>query len=207
MESAYRMLYVLTPGSSTLHKRMDTARWTGKLDALTAAFTSEFGHLDTIHLVQSPAAGKWSIAQNIDHLIVINSSYFPTFDQLLSGTYQGSWLGKIPFMVRWLGNFIYKSVLPERSNKIKTLPMWEPGNEVPGGGILERFQKHQEELKYYISKCAPLLDSGVVISSPANRNIVYTLEQAFDILVTHEERHLEQAREVMATLHLPGNTG
>ena len=41
------------------------------------------------------------------------------------------------------------------------------------------------------------LANGVVISSPANKNIVYKLEVAFDIIVSHEQRHLEQAREVL----------
>jgi hypothetical protein len=36
-----------------------------------------------------------------------------------------------------------------------------------------------------------------VISSPANKNIVYKLETAFDIIVSHEQRHLEQAKEIL----------
>lgn len=43
---------------------------------------------------------------------------------------------------------------------------------------------------------ADLIQQGAIISSPANRNIVYTLETAFDIIVAHEQRHLEQAREI-----------
>ncbi len=33
-------------------------------------------------------------------------------------------------------------------------------------------------------------------TSPANPNIVYTLEKAFEIIVMHEIRHLEQAKRV-----------
>jgi hypothetical protein len=32
-------------------------------------------------------------------------------------------------------------------------------------------------------------------NSPANRNMVYTLERAFDIIVVHERRHFQQAME------------
>jgi hypothetical protein len=44
------------------------------------------------------------------------------------------------------------------------------------------------------------LEKGTVISSPANKYIVYKLETAFDIIVAHEERHLEQAKEVLSVL-------
>jgi hypothetical protein len=41
------------------------------------------------------------------------------------------------------------------------------------------------------------VENGTIISSPANKNIEYKLETAFDIIVAHEKRHLEQAREVL----------
>jgi hypothetical protein len=46
-----------------------------------------------------------------------------------------------------------------------------------------------------------LVDKGTIISSPANKIIVYKLEIAFDIIVAHEKRHLEQAREVLQILN------
>jgi len=51
-----------------------------------------------------------------------------------------------------------------------------------------------------IAGCSDLLDKGTIISSPANKNIVYKLEMAFDIITTHEQRHFEQAKEVLAVL-------
>ena len=41
---------------------------------------------------------------------------------------------------------------------------------------------------------------GLMVPSPASKVIVYFLEDALEILVTHEERHLNQAREVRALL-------
>jgi hypothetical protein len=41
------------------------------------------------------------------------------------------------------------------------------------------------------------VERDVVISSPANRNIVYKLKTAFDIIMSHEQRHFEQAKEVL----------
>jgi len=41
-----------------------------------------------------------------------------------------------------------------------------------------------------------LIEKQPIISSPANRIIVYKLETAFGIMVAHEKRHLGQEKEV-----------
>ena len=106
------------------------------------------------------------------------------------------WLGKLDFMVRFFGDFILKSVNPDRKSRMRTLPIWEPTKSNVDTNIFSRFAAQQSLLKENIQSCLDLLDQGVVISSPANRIIVYKLDRAFDIIVTHERRHLEQAREL-----------
>jgi len=91
-------------------------------------------------------------------------------------------------------------VHPARKKKIKTFAMWEPGRSNISEGILERFEEKQSELKILIENSKDLVDKGVIISSPANKNIVYKLEKAFEIIVTHEQRHFQQAKEVLDLL-------
>ena len=83
---------------------------------------------------------------------------------------------------------------------MKTFPIWEPSNSQVKSDIILLFKNHQTELQQNIEDAKELLKNDVVISSPANRNIVYKLETAFDIIVTHEQRHLEQAREILSIL-------
>ena len=101
-------------------------------------------------------------------------------------------------MVDFFGKIILKSVLPDRKRKMKTFPKWEPSYSRINGDILQQFEHHQGELKSLIESSKDLIEKGAVISSPANKNIVYSLKSAFDIIVTHEFRHLEQAKEVNA---------
>jgi hypothetical protein len=79
---------------------------------------------------------------------------------------------------------------------MKTFPIWEPIKSDIKEDIWERFEKNQNELKILIQSSSDLLDKGTIISSPANRNIVYKLETAFTIIVSHEKRHFEQSLEV-----------
>ena len=106
------------------------------------------------------------------------------------------WLGKLDFMVRFFGDFILKSVNPDRKSRMRTLPIWEPTQSNVDANIISKFAAQQSLLKENIQSCSALLNQGVVISSPANRIIVYKLDRAFEIIITHERRHLEQAREL-----------
>lgn len=83
---------------------------------------------------------------------------------------------------------------------MKTFAVREPARSNIEEGILERFQEKQSELKIVIENSKQLLDKGVIISSPANKNIVYKLEKAFEIMITHEQRHFDQAKEVLNLL-------
>jgi hypothetical protein len=170
--------------------------WLTTIDQVTQAVLADFGNLNAEQLNRKPDDATWSIAQNIDHLIVINTSYFPVIESLRMGTYRTPWLGKIGFLVSFFGNTVLKAVQPDRKRKMKTFPIWEPTQSDFKPEILIRFQNHQSRLKEFIQGSEDLLEKDVVISSPANKNIVYKLEKAFDIIVTHEQRHLAQAKEV-----------
>ncbi|NUO00652.1 MAG: DinB family protein [Saprospiraceae bacterium] len=174
--------------------------WLTEIDRITSAFEKEFGELDAAALNWKPDRDTWSIAQNIDHLVVVNETYFPVLQAVKTGSYQLPFLAKIGFMVSFFGKTVLNAVQPDRRKKMKTFTIWEPSTSDIAGDILARFKKHQTELKAQISASEGLIKKGTIISSPANKHIVYKLETAFDIMVTHEERHLEQAKEVLALL-------
>ncbi|WP_418604498.1 DinB family protein [Hwangdonia sp.] len=170
--------------------------WIAQIDKTTQNFSETFGELSFEQLNWKPNAETWSISQNMEHLIVINESYFPVIDSIRKDTYKTPFLAKFGFLVSFFGKTVLKAVQPDRKKKMKTFTMWEPNESDIAIGILDRFRKHQSELKNIIQNSKDLIEKGTVISSPANKNIVYKLEKAFDIIVTHEQRHFEQALEV-----------
>lgn len=168
-----------------------------QINNISAEFNRQFGHLTTEQLNWKPAPNIWSIAQNISHLIVINKTYFPTFQALINGNYQSPFIAKFGFLVNFFGKSILNSVQPDRLKKMRTFPMWEPEKSAIDEGILSKFTQHQEELISYIPKLVQFIDNGDVISSPANKIIVYKLGTALEIIITHEKRHFAQATEVL----------
>jgi hypothetical protein len=171
--------------------------WISTIDDISTQTLAEFGALSKEQLNWKPNSDTWSIAQNLEHLIVINETYFPVLAALKAGTYKSPFISRFGFIVSFLGKTVLNAVQPNRQKKMKTFPIWEPSASILTEDILERFQIHQNELKRQIEKADGFVKKGVVISSPANRNIVYKLETAFDIIVSHEQRHLEQAKETL----------
>jgi DinB superfamily len=175
---------------------MKSDRWSSELDIITHSFKTEFANLTGDQLNWKPSSKQWSIAQCMNHLIVVNETYFTIVDQIRDKSYYTPWYGKIRFITKSFGNIILGAVNPDRRKKMKTFAIWEPAISLVRSDILDQFEKHQQELKCLITSCEDLLERKTVISSPANRMIVYKLETAFDIIVAHEKRHLEQAKEV-----------
>lgn len=175
-------------------------QWKQRIDAVSHAFRAIGDNLDGRALNRRPSPDSWSVAQILEHLITINQSYFPLLDQIVLGEYRLPLHGRLPFLRRYFGRFVLKGVQPDRRRRMKTFPIWEPGQSDLPTDMTDRFLKHQAKLKSRIEDALPLLEQNVILNSPASRMIVYSLEDAFEIIVTHEERHLEQAREVLDRL-------
>lgn len=175
--------------------------WISQINQTTSDFRQHFGGLNGSQLNWKPDAQTWSIAQNIDHLIVINNTYKPTIEAIKNGTHKVPFIGKLGFMTSFFGKMILNAAQPDRRRKMSTFPMWEPSSSDISDDILAQFTRHQEELKGMVNSMKDYIPKGIVISSPANPNIVYKLEKAFDIIVAHERRHLEQAKEVLSLIN------
>jgi hypothetical protein len=179
---------------------MNTDKWIKQIDQTTASFKNEFGGLTNEQFNWKPNESSWSIAQVMEHLDVTSESYYQPIEAVRNGNYKLPFTGKLTFLVNFFGRFILNAVKPEAKSKIKTFPIWEPSKSNISGDIFGKFNHSQEKLKQFIQGCQDLLDKGTRISSPASRTIVYNLDAAFDIIVTHQLRHLEQARRVLADM-------
>lgn len=182
------------------------ANWSKQIEKNTQKFIEAFGELSIEQLNWKPNSQTWSIAQNIDHLIITNNTYFPVIESVRNGTHTPPFFAKIGFVVSFFGKTVLKAIDPGRTKKMKTFSIWEPATSEIPIGIMERFKEHQSELKEMMEKAQDLIEKEIIISSPANRNIVYKLEKAFEIIVTHEQRHFEQSKEVHQLMEKKANS-
>ena len=180
---------------------MNHLNWKEHIDQNTTLVQELFSKIPEHQLNFQSNTQTWSIAQNLEHLIVINESYYPILSELHRHEYRAPFQAKFKFLLNFFGNFVLKSVEPNRRKKMKTFPIWEPTNSGVSHGVIERFIQHQEELKKTSEAAAPLISNEVVIHSPASKIIVYKLATAFDIIVTHESRHINQAKELLELIN------
>ncbi len=172
-------------------------QWNKEIVATTELFKDRFQHLEEREMNLKPTSGAWSIAQHIDHLIIINNSYFPILEKMQCEGYRPPVLARISFLHHFFGKMILKSVQPETLKKTRTFPVWEPGTTQVGNDILHRFEVNQQALAAKIEQSRALLESRAILHSPASKYIFYPLETTFDILIVHEKRHFLQAEKLL----------
>ncbi len=167
-----------------------------QISEITREFKQAFGNLPAEELNRKPDAKSWSIGQIIEHLILINESYFQSVKETQAADYKPPFTARFGFLSNLAGFALLKAVEPSNQKKTKTFGLWAPQESAVEADILNRFEKNQEELKQFLH-----LDENLIVSSPANRNITLKLGQLIHILIVHEQRHLQQAKQVLSHIH------
>jgi len=175
-------------------------RWSPEFDRITKTIRTELGSLTPEQVRWKPAHDRWSITEILQHVILLNESYYPILESVKNGSWRSPFIAKVPGLPGLFKVIIHSSVTPDRKRRMKTFSIWNPEERELPIDVIARFSMHQEELKCKIEAVEEWAQKGVVISSPLNRQIVYPLDSAFDIMISHEERHLEQCREIVSQL-------
>ena len=169
------------------------------LEQITNDASASFGGLDASQLNWKPAADSWSVAQCLDHLITINSLYFPIFEKMGSGRVVNTFLEKYSPLSGLFGRFLIKAMMPENPKKMKTSKKAYPSSSEIDGNIVERFAEHNRQLAGHIERIAPDVDLKTIITSPLAGFVTYSLDDCLTMLVVHEQRHVLQAKRLMTS--------
>lgn len=165
--------------------------------------STKFSGLSESQLNWKPEPAKWSIAQCLDHLIVSNKTYYPSFEKLLSHSYRLSFLQKLNPFKKMLGPMMVRSMGKESKKSFKSPKIFEPTTSNIKPDILNDFFRHQEEMKEYYKRLTQLDTKNLIIASPVSSLITYTLADGLELLVVHEQRHMKQAENVLNHPNFP----
>jgi uncharacterized damage-inducible protein DinB len=160
---------------------------------------TEFSNLSLEQLNWKPVPESWSIGQCLDHLIISDCSYFPTFQKIAEGKFQmSSWEKWSPLNILF-GKIMVNQLQEKVTRKINAPRMLMPSASQVDPGILERFQKHLDTLLEYIAAFRDIDLDTTHITSPMLKFVTYSLRNAITILIQHEHRHINQAIRVKKT--------
>ena len=153
-------------------------------------------------LLSRPAEGAWSIVETVEHM---NKAYAPHYRERLEKALAESPLsGKAPteFQAGWIARFFCNAMRPQdgkRRMKMRTLQKFRPEREtgLDLQASFAAFFNHQVTLKAQILKARERDISGKKISSAIGPLVRFTVPEAFEFILAHEERHVLQCRETL----------
>ena len=187
-----------------------TSNQSGQLSSLILAANAindetlaGFGGLTAIQLNWKPGADRWSVAQCFDHLLTVNEGYFPIFEKVLSGEKRSTFWESLPWLPTFWGKMLLKAVDPESRRKLKAPKVFQPSISNVDPDVIRRFIDQQNQVVRYMKATEELDLENIRITSPAIHLITYSLMDAYRIIVTHERRHLLQAKKVMEMESFP----
>lgn len=174
------------------------------LNQVTQAVRADFGRLTAAQLNWKPSAESWSVAQCLDHLITINSLYFPVLEAIGAGTNKPTFWDRYSPLSGFLGETLIRTLSPEYPRKTKTNAKAEPSASEIDATIVERFVQHQAELTGHIRRIPAHVDPHkTIVTSPLLAWVTYSLADCLTLLSVHERRHLVQARRVTEHTQFP----
>ena len=161
-----------------------------------------FGHLTPSQLNWKPSAERWSVAQCFDHLLTSNKGYLPIIDNVLAG-YKRTFWQSMPVLPGLMGKLLVKSMDPASTRKVKAPKRFQPAQSDIRGSVINDFIDLQKQLVDKMKATEHLELEKIVITSPVAGVVVYSLMDAYRLIVVHEQRHLQQAKRVIEETGFP----
>jgi len=174
-----------------------------KLDSLANNVEHRLGGLSPEQLNWKPSPDQWSIAQCLEHLIITNRPYIPTFEQILSNEKQTTAWERLPFLPGFVGRFLIKALDPDSKRKVKAPKIFQPSLSKIDSKIIPEFISQEKRIATLMKALADRDLEKQRVTSPVSRVVTYSLFDAFRIILVHEQRHFAQAERVMASKDFP----
>ena len=164
---------------------------------------STFGHLSPSQLNWKPSPERWSVAQCFEHLLTSNKGYLPIIDNVLAG-YKRTFWQSMPVLPGLMGKLLVKSMDPASTRKVKAPKRFQPAQSEIRGSIINDFVDQQKQIVDKMKATEHLDLEKIVITSPVAGVVVYSLMDAYRLIVVHEQRHFQQAKRVTEEPGFPG---
>lgn len=144
-----------------------------------------------------PPAGGWSVAQCIEHLNVTARLYLPNLDEGIADAIRRGLYGDGPFRYGWLARTIVQSQEPTTRRKFKAAKAFLPPPARPRPESMAAFGAYQVQFVDRLRQANGLDLSRARVRSPVIGWLRLPLGSGFALVVAHERRHLQQARNVV----------
>lgn len=153
----------------------------------------------------NPAPGSWSVAQCLEHLNTVARNYLPVLDEGIADAIRRGLYAPGPYTYNWIGRLLVYVNEPARRFRAKAPKQFLPAPDRPRHEIVAAFRAYQVQYVDRLRQASGLDLGRARVASPVAHWLRMPLGSAFALMVTHERRHLAQARRVTETPGFPGN--
>jgi hypothetical protein len=167
-----------------------------ELENISVNVVKTFGKLSSGQINFKPSAKSWSIGQCFEHLIITNSLYFPAIQKVIDGKHTNNFFSKIPFSTNLISALMKNSLSPDQKRKMKTFKIFEPVASNIRHTIIDDFAVNQRQLIEMVKAVQGMDIHNIKIAEPLSVALNLRLDDAFEILMLHEQRHFNQAMQV-----------
>ncbi|MBS1816440.1 MAG: DinB family protein [Acidobacteria bacterium] len=150
----------------------------------------------------SPAPGRWSLGQCIEHLNITADRYLPLLRSAIAGARAAGRLSSGPFSLNLIERLFLYSIEPPARIRVKAPAAFIAPPTLSPTATVQRWDQLQAALADTI-RSADGIDLRAVKVRSQFGPVSFTLDGTFAILLAHERRHLWQAREVRKQAGFP----
>jgi hypothetical protein len=167
-----------------------------RLDDLIARVQVVSKSMSDRDLNQKTDAKHWSAGQIFEHMLISTDAYLPEMKRLVGSTNKcGS---DLEVVYSWFGRFIIKAAGPSGNAPVPKKMV--PGNGPHSKAEVDRWLASHLEISNLAKQSYGLDLSGVSFKNPIVPLFKMNLGDAFEILVSHAERHVSQIENLQRSL-------
>jgi hypothetical protein len=140
--------------------------------------------------------GRWSIAENLQHLRQTTELYIPAVDQSIVGARARNLLSAGPFSPGLFGRLFVWYLEPPPKLKSPAPKVIRPILEGRASDVLPRFLESQQQMVQRLQSASGLDLAAARVISPLSSIVKMNLLAMFMVWTAHSRRHIWQAKRV-----------
>ena len=160
------------------------------------------GDLSPGQINWQPTPDEWSIAQCLDHLVVVNNLLLPKMEVAAEQTRERGLFAQGPFTYGWFGRLFIHALEPDVQPNMQAPAIYRPA-ESNITAALERFLAVQQRLIDLLPQLIDLDLRQVRVTSPALPLLRLQLGAWVAATVAHNWNHIRQAQRVRSMPAFP----
>jgi len=169
-------------------------RWEDQLENQLKQMVDLFQNLPASTLLQPSANGGWSIAECVEHLNTYAEYYLPRIKKVIDSNPEIN--HPAVYSHSWIGNYFINMMDATQSNKkYKAIKKHRPVTIQDPHEVLANFIQHMEDLLLLLKTAKKKELIKIKVATSLASFIKLNAGDAIQFLLTHNNRHILQARQ------------